>query len=253
MLQSSHTTLSQASLAGVMAPDISFSNSFTNHASPYPGGLPSSNPHQGGLARTSSMSSVGLPNSNSRPRPHPNSRINTQRPQNQSQSQRPWAPMTGDEKWMLDAKGEVLNMHISSNSVCSSGFDTGFGMPMMNSAAPAPAHPAPPPSGGLHRYHSAPSAFLQALADEAFSQIPPPPPNANMSPLFSEAGLIPIIEVMDVERTGSGNSVNEFEQFLSPDSDFSRRAAMSALQTKTENAGTFIIFLSPTTFLNLNS
>lgn len=134
--------------------------------------------------------------------------------------------MTGDEKWMLDAKGEVLDMHTSA------GFsDSGFGM--MN----PPATPPASNSGGLHRYHSAPSAFLQALADEAFSQIPPPPPSANM---FSEGGLTPITEVMDVDRMGSGNSVNEFEQFLSPDSDFSRRAAMSALQAKPDNAGTLV-------------
>jgi hypothetical protein len=221
MLQSSHTTLSQASLAGVMAPGDIFSSSL---ASPYPGALPpGSNPHPaGGLARTSSMSSAG----NSRPRPHPNSRTsNHQRAQNQSR--RPWAPpMTGDEKWMLDAKGEVLDMHTSA------GFDSGFGM--MN----PPATPPASNSGGLHRYHSAPSAFLQALADEAFSQIPPPPPSANMGPLFSEGGLTPITEVMDVDRMGSGNSVNEFEQFLSPDSDFSRRAAMSALHAKPDYAGT---------------
>ncbi|KAG0563296.1 hypothetical protein KC19_8G019700 [Ceratodon purpureus] len=234
MLQSSHSTFSQASLAEVMAPDV-FSSSFTSHASPYPRALPASNPHSGGLARTSSMSSAGLPN-NSRPRPHPNSRISNQRPQNLSQKQ--WAPMTGDEKWMLDAKGEVLDMHSASNSPFSTGFESGFGMPMMNPPAPA----APPPSGGLHRYHSAPSAFLQALADEAFSQIPPPPPNANM---FSEGGLTPITEVMDVERMGSGNSLNEFEQFLSPDSDFSRRAAMSALQAKADNAETYSNLFPP--------
>lgn len=145
--------------------------------------------------------------------------------------------MTGDEKWMLDAKGEVLDMH-TSNSSFSAGFDTGFSMPMLNPPAPAPA-PAHA-HGGLHRYHSAPSAFLQALADDAFSQIPPPAPNANM---FSEGGLTPITEVMDVERMDNGNSLNELEQFLSPDSDFSRRAAMSALQAKPDNAGMLTIIL----------
>lgn len=124
--------------------------------------------------------------------------------------------MAGDEKWMLDAKGEVLEMH-ASNSSFGAGFES-F-MPMISSA---------PPNGGLQRYHSAPSTFLQALSEDAFTQLPPIG-NSNMSCMFSEGGLAPITEQMDVERPSSGNSMNDFEQFLSPDSDFSRRAAMSAL------------------------
>lgn len=93
--------------------------------------------------------------------------------------------------------------------------------------------PAPPTSGGgagLHRYHSAPSAFLQSLAED-YSM------GNNAPPLFPESGGLASITELDVERSGSGNSITEFEQFLSPDSDFSRRAALSA-QTKPENSGT---------------
>lgn len=174
------------------------------------------------------MSSAGLVN---------NSRLPNLRP---SQPHQGWpVPMDGDEKWILDAKGEVLDMHANSSfgAVCD-----GF-MPIMSQApAPAPG----PPGGGLHRYHSAPSAFMQALADDAFSQIPSSLGNSTFDPLFTEGGLTSISEQMDVERTDSGSSMNGFEQFLSPDSDFSRRAAMSALgAVKTQNADTFTSLFPP--------
>ncbi|XP_024356478.1 uncharacterized protein [Physcomitrium patens] len=204
IFQSSHASLSQGSLAGVMAPVTSpdMFASFSSHAAP-----PSSFQQGGGLVRTSSMSQTALGNTLHNNRQHP-SRGNPS-------SQR-WPSMAGDEKWMLDAKGEVLEMH-ASNSSFGAGFES-F-MPMISSA---------PPNGGLQRYHSAPSTFLQALSEDAFTQLPPIG-NSNMSGMFSEGGLAPITEQMDVERPSSGNSMNDFEQFLSPDSDFSRRAAMSAL------------------------
>jgi len=122
-----------------------------------------------------------------------------------------------------------------SNASFTAAFDT-F-MPTFT----APTPPPPTSTGGLHRYHSAPGSFLQALAEDAFTQIPPmganPPTSSMGGHLFSEGGLTPITE-LDVERSGSGNSMTEFEQFLSPDSDFSRRAAMSA-QAKPDNSGIF--------------
>jgi hypothetical protein len=112
----------------------------------------------------------------------------------------------------------------SQTSSFSAAYDT-----FMPTFAPAP--PTSGGGGGLHRYHSAPSAFLQSLAED-FTM------GNSSPPLFPEsAGLAPITE-LDVERSGSGNSITEFEQFLSPDSDFSRRAALSA-QTKPENSEMF--------------
>ena len=203
MLESSHGSLSQGSLAGVIAPAAS-PDIFAAFSTP------AANFHQGGgLARASSMSN------------NPQARQQQQQPSKGSDR---W--VTGDEKWILDAKGEVLAMHATSSaSAFGADFDS-FMPPMMSSA------PVPPSSGGLHRYHSAPSTFLQSLAEDAFTQIP----SSTMSAMFSEGGLTPITEQMDVERSGSGNSLNEFEQFLAPDSDFSRRAALSALG-KPENSG----------------
>lgn len=128
---------------------------------------------------------------------------------------------------------------LAHHSPHASSFSAAYDTFMPTFTAPQAPTTSAAAAGGLHRYHSAPSAFLQTLAEDAFTSIPPmgsnntPPP-----PLFSEpGGLMPITE-LDVERSGSGNSMMEFEQFLSPDSDFSRRAAMSA-QTKPENSGVY--------------
>lgn len=230
MLESSHGNLGQGSLAGVIAPATSpdIFASLSGH------GAPGANFQQGGgLARASSMSQAGLSNN-----AHARQQQQQQHPSKGSNnSSERWAPMTGDEKWMLDAKGDVLATH-ASNSSHGFGADFDSFMPTMMSSAPA--------SGGLHRYHSAPSAFLQALAEDAFTQIPAIG-SSTMGAMFSEGGLTPITEQMDVERSGSGNSMNEFEQFLAPDSDFSRRAALSALG-KPETSGTLCAFLTQAVF-----
>lgn len=60
-----------------------------------------------------------------------------------------------------------------------------------------------------------------------------------MDSAFGDCGLPPITEQTDMEQMDSGNSMVEFEQFLPLDSDFSERAAMSALGVaKSENVGT---------------
>lgn len=144
----------------------------------------------------------------------------------------------------MDAKSEVLDaaammQQQQRSSDMSSFYDSPVGVTNLN--------PAVLP-GSLHRYHSAPSAFLQGLADfndDAFSsQVSNSMVDSTMPPLFSDGGggggLTPITEGMDVDRLGSGGSLSEFEQFISPDSDFSRRAAMSALGKPEGNAGTLL-------------
>lgn len=124
----------------------------------------------------------------------------------------------------------ALSQHPPQTSSYSAAFDT-----FMPTFAPAP--PTSGGGAGLHRYHSAPSAFLQSLAED-YSM-------GNTTPaLFPESGGLASITELDVERSGSGNSITEFEQFLSPDSDFSRRAALSA-QTKPENSEMFANLFPP--------
>lgn len=145
----------------------------------------------------------------------------------------------------MDAKSEVLDaaammQQQQRSSDMPSFYDSPVGVANLN--------PAVLP-GSLHRYHSAPSAFLQGLAEfneDAFSsQVSNSMVDSAMPPLFSDGGgggrgLTPITEGMDVDRLGSGGSLSEFEQFISPDSDFSRRAAMSALGKPEGNAGTLL-------------
>lgn len=67
-----------------------------------------------------------------------------------------------------------------------------------------------------------------------------------MDSAFGDCGLPPITEQTDMEQMDSGNSMVEFEQFLPLDSDFSERAAMSALGVaKSENVDTFASFFPP--------
>ena len=222
MLDGSHGSFSQGSLAGVIAPvtNPDIFASFSSHTSS------AANFHQGGgLSRASSMSQAGLSN-------NPQARQQQQNSNRGNNLSERWAQLS-DEKWMLDAKGEVLAMHANSSSAFGADFDS-FMPTMMNSA------PGPPSGGGLHRYHSAPSTFLQSLTEGAFTQMPAIG-SSTMGAIFSEGGLTPITEQMDVERSGSGNSMNEFEQFLAPDSDFGRRAALSALG-KPENSGMLGVF-----------
>lgn len=61
-----------------------------------------------------------------------------------------------------------------------------------------------------------------------------------MSGMFFEGGFVFIIEQMDVECFSSGNSMNDFEQFLFFDSDFSWRVVMFVFG-KFEN-GLFLFF-----------
>lgn len=229
MLQSGHHSHAQTTLAGVMTPsstsvlgsgagDIhnTFSSSYSSLQENF-----SSSAHGQQLSRNMSLpgarvdgripSSVG-PGSSGRPLVSPASR---------------W-PF--EEKWVLDAKSEVLESAASLRSNVSN-----FGS---NLESPSQGM-NPPLSGGLQRYHSAPSSFLQCLADfneDAFSQVSSPLGNSSgresLLSSFLTDHLTPIIEgapqQMETEKVVSGPSMNEIDQFLSTQTDYGRRAALSS-------------------------
>lgn len=265
MLQGSHATLSQASLAGVMAPTDPLTSFPSAQYLPYQGNLSAASAASSAhtCRRQASAASSGQParsqgflsnNVRTASAPPSNSSNNSNRNSSRRVVVPPpaesWVPsFQADEKWLMDAKSEVLDAaammhHQQRSSDMQSFYDGPVGATNLN--------PAVLP-GSLHRYHSAPSAFLQGLAEfneDAFSsQVSNSIVDSAMPPLFSDGGgggggggggLTPITEGMDVDRLGSGGSLSEFEQFISPDSDFSRRAAMSALGKPEGNAGTLL-------------
>lgn len=263
MLQGSHTTLSQASLAGVMAPTDPLTSFPSTQYLHYQGNLSpasatSSSPLNCRRQASASSSAQGFL-SNARTTPSSAPPSNSSSKSNHRHSSRrvvvppsaeSWLPnFQADDKWLMDAKSEVLDAAAMMQQQRSSD------MPSFYDNSPVGVtnlNPAVLP-GSLHRYHSAPSAFLQGLAEfneDAFSsQVSNSMVDSAMPPLFSDGGggggggLTPITEGMDVDRLGSGGSLSEFEQFISPDSDFSRRAAMSALGKPEGNAGTLLLTL----------
>ncbi|XP_024385117.1 uncharacterized protein [Physcomitrium patens] len=134
-----------------------------------------------------------------------------------------------EEKYVLEAKSEALDANVLRNGAT-------YGTIYENSRPSAMSTTVPL----LHRYHSAPaSTYLTQMNEEQIG-------NTVMSSIFTDGGLTPITENMDVERLGCGNSnSNEFEHYLAPENDFSRRAAFSALHREEATPDSFA-----TTFQN---
>lgn len=143
-------------------------------------------------------------------------------------------PFSRDQKWVLDGKNEVME----ACSPLASG-RAGAGVKNFRPAMDAPGHlnPPAPQSGGLQRYHSAPSSFLQCLADfneDAFSHISESSvlgdcEDAGLLDSFFVDNLAPISErgaqQMDTQKidatTASSACLNDYEQFLVSQNTFS--------------------------------
>jgi hypothetical protein len=127
-------------------------------------------------------------------------------------------PFSRDEKWVLDAKNEAME----APRVLASGHGTSGGL-------------NPPPPGGLQRYHSAPSTFLECRADfnvDAFSQVSASPlEDQSLLNSFFVENLAPINErssqQMDREKLDASSTLNDYEQFLATQHDFGRSASIS--------------------------
>lgn len=154
-------------------------------------------------------------------------------------------PFTSDEKWELDGKNEVLHSAAMRSNVGN------FGGRME-----APLQPLSQLSRtqGLQRYHSAPSSFLQSLADfneDAFSHINSPSPlgNSNESGrddhlnLFNE-NLAPIMESApsrwakqpEPEKiVARSNPMNSTEQYFAIQAENARQAALRESSMASEN------------------
>lgn len=113
-------------------------------------------------------------------------------------------PFGRDQKFVLDGKNEVLEVTSANNF--------------------RPTNLNPPPAGGLQRYHSAPSSFLQSLADfteDAFSTVAED--SDLLDSFFADNNLAPINErgAQPMDTTGpsvvdaaSSTSLKDYEQFL---------------------------------------
>ena len=162
-----------------------------------------------------------------------------------SMSQASLWPFTSEEKWELDRKNEVLDSAAMQSNVGS------FGGRME-----APLQPLNQVSRtqGLQRYHSAPSSFLQCLADfneEAFTHITSPSPlgNSNESgrddPLnFFNENLAPIMESApsrwakqpESEKVvARSNPLNSTEQYFAIQAENARQSALRESSTPSEN------------------
>lgn len=207
MLQSNYANIRQSSLTGVIAP--SGSAGAENHHQQqqlnpaysyhlYRAGFPGPRPVGNAVQRNPPLRVPPPP-----PRGSPPER------------QRPAFNM--EEKYILEAKTEILDA-----SALRNGATYGAVYEATGSAA-----------GGLHRYHSAPATmFMTEMNHEGGG------PHHVMSSLYSEGGLTPITENMDMERMGgsSGNytAAGEYEHFMAPENDFGRRVAFPASLRKEE-------------------
>ena len=137
----------------------------------------------------------------------------------------PQWPFPRDEKWVLDAKNQALQVSTLGTNFRS----------LVNGLPPGTLNPSPP--GGLQRYHSAPSSFLQCLADfneDALSQVSESPlgdgDGALLNSFFIE-NLAPINERgsqhMDTEKISATSSLNDYEQFLVTQNDFEVNSSIS--------------------------
>jgi hypothetical protein len=154
-------------------------------------------------------------------------------------------PFTSDEKWELDGKNEVLDSAAMRSNVGN------FGGRME-----APLQPLNQLSRtqGLQRYHSAPSSFLQSLADfneDAFSHINSPSPlgNSNESGRddhlnFFNENLAPIMESApsrwakqpEPEKiVARSNPMNSTEQYFAIQAENARQAALQESSMASEN------------------
>lgn len=150
--------------------------------------------------------------------------------QQQQQQQAPRWPFANDEKWVIDAKNEALEASSLRSNL--SNFGTTIDAPTQGLNPPISGAGA---GGGLQRYHSAPSSFLQCLADfneDAFSQVSSPLRDKDglLNSFFAD-NLTPIIECapqqMDTEKPVTSSSLNDYEQFLASQNDFNSRSRNS--------------------------
>ncbi|KAG0591562.1 hypothetical protein KC19_1G183700 [Ceratodon purpureus] len=141
----------------------------------------------------------------------------------------PQWPFSRNEKWVLDAKNEALEV--------SSVLAGGHGANIRSNVDGTPRNLNPPLPGGLHRYHSAPSTFLQSLADfneDAFSQVTESPledSDASLLDSYFAENLAPINErgsqQMDTEKVDVSSTLNDYEKFLVTQNDFGRSSSIS--------------------------
>lgn len=113
-------------------------------------------------------------------------------------------PFGRDQKFMLDGKNEALEVTSSNNF--------------------RPTNLNPPPPGGLQRYHSAPSSFLQSLADVTEDSFSLAAEDSDLlDSFFADNNLAPINErgaqQMDTTRltvvdAPSSTSFKDYEQIL---------------------------------------
>lgn len=138
-----------------------------------------------------------------------------QQPQQQPQQHRGSPPQRRpafnmEEKYMLEAKTEILDANTALRNGASYGavYET-----------PGPGVPL-----GLHRYHSAPaSTFLSELNEGGHHA------------MMYEGGLTPITENIDMERMGNNNfNSGQYESYMAPENDFGRRVAFPASLRKDE-------------------
>ncbi|KAG0603487.1 hypothetical protein M758_10G097800 [Ceratodon purpureus] len=210
MLQSNHANMRQSSLTGVMAPAVSapLDHLAAYHYAMYPPGYAGNNarpvaPMQRTSPGTMAQGSTGP----AHVRPPPVHRGSP------PQSRR--SPgFNLEEKYVLEAKSEVLDASAMRNGVS-------YGAVYENSG----------PSM-LHRYHSAPATTFLAEMNE-----PGHLNNTVMAGLYGDGGLTSISENMDMERVGgNGNtsSYNDYEHYMAPENDFARRLAFPASLCKEE-------------------
>lgn len=191
MLQNNHANMRQSSLTGVMAPGASAP---IDHLAAYPYSL-----YPPGYNVRPNMPQVSTGASHVRAPPH-----------RESPPQRRTPSFNLEEKYVLEARSEVLDASAMRNGVS-------YGTVYENSG----------PSM-LHRYHSAPATSFLAEMNE--------PGNLG---LYGDGGLSSITENMDMERMGgNGNNSNfhEYEHYMAPENDFARRLAFPANLCKEEAA-----------------
>lgn len=146
----------------------------------------------------------------------------------------PLWPFSRDEKWDLDAKNEALE----ASSALASSHGTNF----RSNVHAAPRNLNPPPPRGLQRYHTAPSSFLQCLADfneDAFSQVSESPLGDSdgglLNSYFGE-NLAPINERgsqhMDTEKVDASSTLNDYERFLVNQIGFGRNSSSISPSTQ---------------------
>ncbi|KAG0585763.1 hypothetical protein KC19_2G036700 [Ceratodon purpureus] len=162
-----------------------------------------------------------------------------------SMSQASQWPFSSDEKWELDRKNELLDSAAMRPNVGN------FGGRME-----APLQPLNQLSRtqGLQRYHSAPSSFLQCLADfndEAFSHLNSPSPlgnstesgrddhlnffNENLAPIMESAPSGWAKQPAQEKVVPRSNPMNSAEQYFAIQAENARQSALRESSMPSEN------------------